>query len=155
MTQDATLDRVTPPSAQEPLPVVVIVSVLAVPLIELVFERGAFDHTATLNVARVLLPNMLGVILLAWIFLPFGAKLFTRSTFFEIQAPLVVADSFQRIFQENMVYSGMPFTTDRSVLTTLEQGGEVDVRALLGQGPAGGPPPVERRAGREGEGGAR
>lgn len=32
---------------------------------------------------------------------------------------------------------------------------EVDVRALLGQGPAGGPPPVERRAGREGEGGAR
>jgi len=33
---------------------------------------------------------------------------------------LVVADSFQRIFQENMVYSGMPFTTDRSVLERLQ-----------------------------------
>ncbi len=40
---------------------------------------------------------------------------------------LVVADSFQRIFQENMVFSGMPFTTDRSVLTRLEQ--EEDVPA--------------------------
>jgi 3-isopropylmalate/(R)-2-methylmalate dehydratase large subunit len=32
---------------------------------------------------------------------------------------LVVADSFQRIFQENMVYGGMPFTTDRAVLERL------------------------------------
>ena len=40
---------------------------------------------------------------------------------------LVVADSFQRIFQENMVYSGMPFTTDRSVLTRLQSGEDVDV----------------------------
>jgi 3-isopropylmalate/(R)-2-methylmalate dehydratase large subunit len=30
---------------------------------------------------------------------------------------LVVADSFQRIFQENMVYGGMPFTTDRRCST--------------------------------------
>lgn len=41
----------------------------------------------------------LGVILLAWLFLPLGAKLFTRSAFFEIQAPLVVADSFVRDLQ--------------------------------------------------------
>ena len=41
----------------------------------------------------------LGVILLAWIFLPLGAKIFTRSAFFEIQAPLVVADSFVRDLQ--------------------------------------------------------
>ncbi len=40
---------------------------------------------------------------------------------------LVVADSFQRIFQENMVYSGMPFTTDRGVLTRLAGGEDVDV----------------------------
>jgi 3-isopropylmalate/(R)-2-methylmalate dehydratase large subunit len=40
---------------------------------------------------------------------------------------LVVADSFQRIFQENMVYSGMPFTTDRSVVDRLEAGEDVDV----------------------------
>ncbi|TNE91048.1 MAG: hypothetical protein EP330_06245 [Deltaproteobacteria bacterium] len=40
---------------------------------------------------------------------------------------LVVADSFQRIFQENMVYSGMPFTTDRSVIGRLEAGEDVDV----------------------------
>jgi len=42
----------------------------------------------------------LGVILLAWIFLPLGAKLFTRSAFFEIQAPLVVADSLVRDLQD-------------------------------------------------------
>jgi rod shape-determining protein MreC len=41
----------------------------------------------------------LGVILLAWILLPLGAKLFTRASFFEIQAPLVVADSFVRDLQ--------------------------------------------------------
>ena len=40
---------------------------------------------------------------------------------------LVVADSFQRIFQENMVYSGMPFTTDRGVLARLEAGEDIDV----------------------------
>lgn len=40
---------------------------------------------------------------------------------------LVVADSFQRIFQENMVYSGMPFTTDRAVVDRLQSGEEVDV----------------------------
>ncbi|MEZ4234636.1 MAG: aconitase family protein [Myxococcota bacterium] len=43
---------------------------------------------------------------------------------------LVVADSFQRIFQENMVYSGMPFTTDRSVLARLQAGEDVDLGAL-------------------------
>lgn len=43
---------------------------------------------------------------------------------------LVVADSFQRIFQENMVYSGMPFTTDRAVLERLEAGEDVDLSAL-------------------------
>ncbi|AOS46460.1 Cell shape-determining protein MreC precursor [Lacunisphaera limnophila] len=41
----------------------------------------------------------LGVILLAWILLPLGAKLFTRASFFEIQAPLIVADSFVRDLQ--------------------------------------------------------
>ncbi len=41
----------------------------------------------------------LGVILLAWIFLPLAAKIFARATFFEIQAPLVVADSFVRDIQ--------------------------------------------------------
>ena len=40
---------------------------------------------------------------------------------------LVVADSFQRIFQENMVYAGMPFTTDRAVLDRLAEGEDVDV----------------------------
>lgn len=43
---------------------------------------------------------------------------------------LIVADSFQRIFQENMVYSGMPFTTDRSVLARLEAGEEIDTAAF-------------------------
>jgi len=36
------------------LPIVVIVSVLAVPVITLLFERGAFDHRSTLSVASVL-----------------------------------------------------------------------------------------------------
>ncbi len=44
---------------------------------------------------------------------------------------LVIARSFQRIFQENMVYSGMPFTTDLGVLTRLEAGEDVDVRAFF------------------------
>ncbi len=43
---------------------------------------------------------------------------------------LVVADSFQRIFQENMVYSGMPFTTDRAVIDRLEAGEDVDLTAF-------------------------
>lgn len=48
---------------------------------------------------------------------------------------LVVADSFQRIFQENMVYSGMPFTTDRGVLDRLEAGEDVDLAALQAELP--------------------
>lgn len=43
---------------------------------------------------------------------------------------LVVAKSFQRIFQENMVYSGLPFTTDLSVVERLNQGEDVDTAAL-------------------------
>jgi 3-isopropylmalate/(R)-2-methylmalate dehydratase large subunit len=43
---------------------------------------------------------------------------------------LVVARSFQRIFQENMVYSGLPFTTDYSVVDRLQQGEDLDLRAL-------------------------
>ncbi|MEQ1502418.1 MAG: aconitase family protein [Myxococcota bacterium] len=44
---------------------------------------------------------------------------------------LIVADSFQRIFQENMVYSGMPFTTDRTVLDRLVAGQDVDTASFL------------------------
>jgi 3-isopropylmalate/(R)-2-methylmalate dehydratase large subunit len=43
---------------------------------------------------------------------------------------LVVAKSFQRIFQENMVYGGMPFTTDFSVVERLKAGEDVDLSAL-------------------------
>jgi 3-isopropylmalate/(R)-2-methylmalate dehydratase large subunit len=43
---------------------------------------------------------------------------------------LVVARSFQRIFQENMVYSGLPFTTDFGVIERLESGEDVDLAAL-------------------------
>jgi 3-isopropylmalate/(R)-2-methylmalate dehydratase large subunit len=43
---------------------------------------------------------------------------------------LVVAKSFQRIFQENMVYSGLPFTTDFTVLERLQAGEDVDLAAL-------------------------
>ncbi|MFO0723176.1 MAG: aconitase family protein [Myxococcota bacterium] len=43
---------------------------------------------------------------------------------------LVVAKSFQRIFQENMVYSGLPFTTDFGVLARLERGEDVDLAKL-------------------------
>jgi 3-isopropylmalate/(R)-2-methylmalate dehydratase large subunit len=43
---------------------------------------------------------------------------------------LVVADSFQRIFQENMVYSGMPFTTDRGVISRLQNGEDIDLAGL-------------------------
>jgi len=41
----------------------------------------------------------LGFILLAWVFLPLAARVFTRASFFEIQAPLAVADSFVRDLQ--------------------------------------------------------
>lgn len=41
----------------------------------------------------------LGIIVLVWLFLPLGVKVFTRATFFEIQAPLTVADSFVRDLQ--------------------------------------------------------
>jgi 3-isopropylmalate/(R)-2-methylmalate dehydratase large subunit len=43
---------------------------------------------------------------------------------------LVIARSFQRIFQENMVYSGLPFTTDFSVIDRLQAGDDVDLGAL-------------------------
>jgi 3-isopropylmalate/(R)-2-methylmalate dehydratase large subunit len=44
---------------------------------------------------------------------------------------LIVARSFQRIFQENMVYGGMPFTTDFTVLDRLERGDEIDTRGFF------------------------
>lgn len=44
---------------------------------------------------------------------------------------LIVAQSFQRIFQENMVYSGMPFTTDLGVLDRLRSGADVDLAGLV------------------------
>ena len=43
---------------------------------------------------------------------------------------LVVAKSFQRIFQENMVYAGLPFTTDFAVVDRLIAGEDVDVSEL-------------------------
>ena len=43
---------------------------------------------------------------------------------------LVVAKSFQRIFQENMVYAGLPFTTDFTVVDRLQAGEEIDTTAL-------------------------
>lgn len=48
---------------------------------------------------------------------------------------LVVARSFQRIFQENMVYCGLPFTTDFSVLEALLAGESVDLPGLSHQHP--------------------
>lgn len=48
---------------------------------------------------------------------------------------LVIARSFQRIFQENMVYSGMPFTTDLGVLDRLQAGEDVDLSALANELP--------------------
>lgn len=41
----------------------------------------------------------LGIILAAWLFLSLVVKTFTRATFFEIQAPLVVADSYVQDLQ--------------------------------------------------------
>lgn len=49
---------------------------------------------------------------------------------------LVVAKSFQRIFQENMVYSGLPFTTDLGVIERLQAGEDVDLGALARELPA-------------------
>ena len=40
---------------------------------------------------------------------------------------LVVAHSFQRIFQENMVYAALPFTTDFGVLDRLKAGEDVEL----------------------------
>ncbi|MEE9385875.1 MAG: aconitase family protein [Nannocystaceae bacterium] len=48
---------------------------------------------------------------------------------------LVVAKSFQRIFQENMVYAGLPFTTDLSVIDHLAAGHDLDTNALAQQLP--------------------
>jgi 3-isopropylmalate/(R)-2-methylmalate dehydratase large subunit len=48
---------------------------------------------------------------------------------------LVVAKSFQRIFQENMVFSGMPFTTDFSVVDRLKAGEEIDTRSFFAELP--------------------
>ena len=48
---------------------------------------------------------------------------------------LVVARSFQRIFQENMVYAGMPFTTDYGVLDRLRAGEDVDVSTFFNELP--------------------
>jgi 3-isopropylmalate/(R)-2-methylmalate dehydratase large subunit len=48
---------------------------------------------------------------------------------------LVVAKSFQRIFQENMVYAGLPFTTDLEVVTKLQGGEDIDLDALAGELP--------------------
>ena len=41
----------------------------------------------------------LGIVLLAWLFVPLAFKSFTRATFFEIQAPLTVADSYVQFLQ--------------------------------------------------------
>ena len=43
---------------------------------------------------------------------------------------LVVARSVQRIFQENMVYSGLPFTTDFSVVDRLQADEDIDLGGL-------------------------
>ena len=43
---------------------------------------------------------------------------------------LVVAKSLQRIFQENMVYSGLPFTSDFSILDRLESGEQIALSEL-------------------------
>jgi rod shape-determining protein MreC len=50
----------------------------------------------------------LGVVLLGWLLLPLVLKVFTRATFFEIQAPLVVAESYAedlRTFWANRLHS--------------------------------------------------
>lgn len=42
----------------------------------------------------------LGVLLLGWLLLPFGIKAFTRTTFFELQAPFAAAQSYVQDLQE-------------------------------------------------------
>jgi 3-isopropylmalate/(R)-2-methylmalate dehydratase large subunit len=49
---------------------------------------------------------------------------------------LVIADSFQRIFQENMVYSGLPFSTDKTLVDRLQAGEDVDLEKLSEELPA-------------------
>ncbi len=44
---------------------------------------------------------------------------------------MVIAKSFQRIFQENMVYGGMPFTADLGVVDRLRAGEDVDARSFF------------------------
>ena len=44
---------------------------------------------------------------------------------------LVVAKSFQRIFQENMVYVGLPFTSDFSYIQRLKSGEDIDVSQIF------------------------
>lgn len=48
---------------------------------------------------------------------------------------LVVARSLQRIFQENLVYAGLPFTTDFKVLDRLQAGEEVPLEACSSELP--------------------
>jgi 3-isopropylmalate/(R)-2-methylmalate dehydratase large subunit len=48
---------------------------------------------------------------------------------------LVIARSFQRIFQENMVYAGMPFTTDYGVTDRLRSGEDVDTSEFFSELP--------------------
>lgn len=48
---------------------------------------------------------------------------------------LVVAKSFQRIFQENMVYGGMPFTADLGLVDRLRAGEEIDLDGLRAELP--------------------
>ncbi len=43
---------------------------------------------------------------------------------------LVVAKSLQRIFQENMVYAGLPFTTDLTVVDRILAGEDIDLEAI-------------------------
>ncbi len=59
---------------------------------------------------------------------------------------LVVAKSFQRIFQENMVFSGMPFTTDFGVIDRLRAGEDDQSDVVLRRAPA--VLPARRRSGR-------
>lgn len=43
---------------------------------------------------------------------------------------LLIGRSFQRIFQENMVYCGLPFTCDFTVLDRLRRGEDIDLQSL-------------------------
>ena len=49
---------------------------------------------------------------------------------------LVLAKSFQRIFQENMVYCGLPFSTDFELLDRLEKGEDISIESLFDALPA-------------------